>query len=768
MKTYAQRAEEYWHVLCKIIYRNTPLELNKTIEEGVDKSMLQQEAEEMNRKIQFLKKRSRKVYVRTLGILGLIFLLFPYVETLRAQSTDYNRPNPTMDYVSQEIGIYDTKYNALTEQDCRKCHGNSTADRHHATPKVVRDHSCSPCHVICTPGTPNCQNGITLYRNCLTSGCHSWDDVQFGNKKWHHNTDMSASEDCNSCHDPNIIDEITPFRDFQTYPPTVVTPTPYSCENCHYQQPVSVGTGPNHPGHPSTYEHYDSWGNFTGYYAYGKPIYTNLETHHMDFRGNVSTDCYKCHSIDPDNPSWVPENPELIRYCEICHSARTLHAIGPHVSDHDGWRPVGFHAAGSGPNPTTYAKWGPLDYTPQANPGYTDAMQCFGCHGDEVPPWTEDLACNPAIAEISPITGSCGTIVTLRGNCFGDEHIAGRTVQVKKKADPSAAWVDVPIHAWTDSLIEWELPCWGLAPGNYDVKVKTAIGSSNKVVFTIRDSSTALSISPDKGSCGTWITISGSGGFGNFRSQMFSDGYNGVHHVVDFVASSGEYTARSYANWSDTSLDVRIWQPFQDKIDQCSIDPLTGQNRNERNFVQDIGDENHDSLITCGNTAPAYDECEAEPTIPRCTGLDIGTYSVYVKAIYFGDDDASGDLSCGDTIFQVQMSDPVYFELTNNPYVYKLNPKRIELKNILKIFGGNFGPSQELGDCVRIGTQADAMNPALGLGKEETAVRMWSDTLIKVRVAGPGTWQGKTKYVWVEKGGKKSSSKKLFVLAPLP
>jgi hypothetical protein len=55
--------------------------------------------------------------------------------------------------------------------------------------------------------------------------------------------------------------------------------------------------------------------------------------------------------------------------------------IQPHVANTDGWLPIGFHAnpgnppvrggGGPGPNPTTYAKWGAINYTPQVNPGYT-------------------------------------------------------------------------------------------------------------------------------------------------------------------------------------------------------------------------------------------------------------------------------------------------------------------------------------------------------------------------------------------------------------
>lgn len=724
----------------------------------------------MNRKIQFLKKRKRKAYIRTLCILGLIFSLFPHVESLRAQSADYNRPNPTMDYVSQEIGIYDTIYQEQTESSCRKCHGNSTADRHHGVPMVVIDHLCTPCHPACTVGDPDCENGITIHRNCLTSGCHSWDDVRSGNKKWHHNTDMSASDNCIACHNPNIIDEIDPFRGFQAYPPTVVTPTPFSCENCHWQQPASVTGNPNAPGHPSTYQHYDDWGNLINFYEYRQPIYGNMDTHHMDFEGNVASECFKCHSNDPNTPNWDPNDPELIRYCEECHSIRTLHIIGPHVSDHDGWRPVGFHASGSGPDPTTYAKWGPLNYTLQVTPGFSADIQCFGCHGDSVPPWEEDTICNPAVDSQSPITGSCGMIVTLRGDCFGSKLINGRKVQLKLKADPLAPWTNMPTRAWTDTYIEFEIPCWTLTPGNYWVRVHTENGNSNKTVFTLRDHPTLESIIPTRGPCSEWITLNGSG-FDNHQSKMF-DAYHGVTHVIDFVASSGEYTATLYQNWSETSVQVRLYNMFRDQVDTCSIDPLTQQPRNERNFVRDVGNEGAPAGVTCDNAAPIYDECVAEPTIPRCDSLSLGTYAVYINAIYFGDDDASGDLSCGDTIFRVEMSHPKYFELTNNPYVYKLSPKQVVDTyvapfSLLKVYGGNFGPTKKAGDAVRIGTKADAQSVTLGLGTELANINLWSNTLIMTRVRPcPNAWQGKTKYVWVEKGGVKSNYKSLAILAP--
>jgi hypothetical protein len=316
-----------------------------------------------------------------------------------------------------------------------------------------------------------------------------------------------------------------------------------------------------------------------------------------------------------------------------------------------------------------------------------------------------------------------------------------------------------------------------LAQGNYLVRVHTEVGytygNSNRVAFTLTDGGLPLAlITPLRGPCSTIITLNGIG-FQDQRSRILPDQtYYGVHHVVDFVNSNGEFTAIRYVNWSNTQIKVKVYDWFQDGTDTCSINPDTGQPSNERNCVRDIGDENADASVTCDNAAPVYDECAAEPVLKSCNELGLGTYSVYVKAIYFGDDDASGGLSCGDTIFQVETSGPQYFELTNAPYIYNLSPKQIIDVNaapypLLKIFGGNFGLTQEAGDSVRIGKKLDALSSTLGRGEEQTKVVLWSDNLIKVRAKQiPDIWRGKISWVWIEKGGMKSNIKPLAILSP--
>jgi hypothetical protein len=243
--------------------------------------------------------------------------------------------------------------------------------------------------------------------------------------------------------------------------------------------------------------------------------------------------------------------------------------------------------------------------------------------------------------------------------------------------------------------------------------------------------------SPWTGPCGTWIEVVGSS-FGSAQEEM-SDG-TGVRRVVDFVAPSGTYTALKYRNWSDGRFEVRFLNFFEDLIDP---------NTDERNFVQD----------------DASGACPQEPTIRKCGNLEIGVYALYVKSIYFDDADSSGALSCGDNISEVVSSDPVYFELTNEPTIFRLKPTEIEMGGRLIIKGLNFGPTQGSGE-VRIGNRKKAQRPTLGQGKLLNNTRLWSNTVIKVRLTVPLKWGGKRGCVWVEKGGMKSNYKRLKILAP--
>jgi hypothetical protein len=297
---------------------------------------------------------------------------------------------------------------------------------------------------------------------------------------------------------------------------------------------------------------------------------------------------------------------------------------------------------------------------------------------------------------------------------------------MKLNSDPWSAAVNVPVYSWTETQIEFEIPCWTFTAANYKVRVKTNCGGSNAVTFALKEWGTLLSASPDSGPCSTTITLTGSG-FGATRFKAPGPtGEGGIARFVDFVASQGTYTATSYSNWSDTSVDVKFYNFFRDDSEP-------------RNFVAD----------------------GADPIISKCDGGDqtwLGSYSVYFVTVYYTDTDLSGDLTAADVITQTTFSDPVLFELTADPVVYRLNPDSIDSGNRLKILGLNFGPYQTTG-VVRVGKKAQALSALPGQGKLLT-VTAWSNTQLKVKFKAPS---GTTRYVWVEKDGVKSNFKKIKV-----
>jgi len=649
----------------------------------------------------------------------------------------FNRPLPSMDYVPQEIGVYDAAYWELSEDDCRECHGENLAYRHHYSSLVREDGICEPCHdIIADPP------GVIVYRNCTVSagsnGCHDWNSPSdIFNNGWHHNSDLSLPENCVSCHNPNLIAPIGPFRPFYAYPPAVLLPSPFMCENCHWDQDVvahragyAPGISPmEHAGHPSTFDHYDKLGQFIGYYEYGNDIEANYDKHHMGFRSGATTECASCHCADPNDPAWQHDNPELIRYCEICHDRGTLHSIEPHVSDTPGWEAIGFHAGGGGVDPETYRTFWNIE-------------QCFGCHpgGPVEPEVPDERPCSPAIdakaGGIYPDFAGGGTLVTVTGQCFGSGQGEGRSVQVKKISD-GGLWTEMPISSWSDDSIEFEIPNLSLTPGNYRVRIHNEEGAwenSNQVALTYYgEHPMPLIVVPNSGTCGGWLDVVGSPGcFGHVQEEML-DTYQGVYYVVDFVSDSGEtFTALKYRNWSTTSIDVRFLDFFED-----SLDPVTG----ERNFIQD----------------------DSEPTITKCNQLEPGNYALFVRAVTFGDEDGSGGISTGDTILDVSSSDCLEFELVDGPYILRLDPNTIERGRRLKIIGIGFGPLHVDGD-VRIGGKAQAGDPALGKGKLLDVIRVWNETKIVVKLKIPQKYENTDKYIWVERGGKKSNYKKLKVL----
>ncbi|NVM20205.1 MAG: hypothetical protein HWN68_00305 [Desulfobacterales bacterium] len=669
-------------------------------------------------------KEKKALFVGAVVLMLVATVAFVWAYT---PAKDYNRPVPLMDYAPQELGIYDTQYAYLGETDCRICHGNSLVDRHHYSEAAQA--GCVLCHAI----DPDDPNGVVVTNDCAASGCHDTYD-----NGWHHLTQESYTDQCIACHDPGLLGK-TDFVGFDQYPSSVVTPTPFSCENCHWEQTVmaqQVGfdetIATDHlAGHPSTFNHHDPYEPYSrtgGYYfEYGKPVLSNYDTHHMLFAGNVSTDCVRCHSQDPDNPSWDPANLELIRYCETCHTIGSLHKIEPHVGTGgivdtpavNGWEAIGFHLPDVSNTDTT--DLAPTDYRV-----FSANDQCYGCHADLLPDWfPETPADAPAVTGINPKIIPCDSIITITGDYFGNEKTDNRFVVIRPTS--GLTWQEVPIVSWTNDEIRIQIPCWVFADGlNYYIRVHTESGNSGinpSAVFALVSSGTLNGISPDTGACREIITLSGTD-FGTAQ-DMNSGGY-GIYKLVEFVASQGTYVATNYGAWTNSSFKAQFGDVFEDT---------------NGNYIQDTG----------------------EPLIRQCEALGLGVYSVYVRSIYYEDIGAPGyNSGDGDIIHEEKVSDPASFELVTQPVVYLISPAALErthfctdgIKNgVIKIYGWGFGSSQGNGK-VFIGTKKMWLNNN-GVELNRTA---WTSTLIKAAVDVPSAAQDKNVYVWVEKDGVKSDA----------
>jgi hypothetical protein len=208
---------------------------------------------------------------------------------------------------------------------------------------------------------------------------------------------------------------------------------------------------------------------------------------------------------------------------------------------------------------------------------------------------------------------------------------------------------------------------------------------------------------------------------------------DGIYRIVDLYSDSpsaqGTYTALDITNWTDTIVEFNFTQFFEDGDDP-------------RNYIQDPNE------LTIG-----------------CPGVDCSEFEVRIKYISYRDDDLSGDFTSGDTIFGVQTSASKAFTLNNYPDINALHPDSVYRRHYVSIIGDSFGCSQGEGE-VRIAGRPKAQDPQLGLGRLLGTVRLWSNTLIEVRMTVPKKWQGKTAYMWVEKCGMKSNYKAVQILLP--
>lgn len=610
-------------------------------------------------------------------------------------------------------------------------------------------------HCIVCHGDPP-----VMERDCLASGCH--DTIDNGN---HHTTGPALAGVCTPCHSPNLVAEYDDENPLSS-PASMVTPTVQSCDTCHKPHANPLAEWP--PGDP-----------------YPFPIYGTDELEHMGWQG-YSSECSLCHG---DPPTWDPNDPYLIRYCETCHSPETLHLIPGHVptcepepcepvlpyggywyDENEFWteitendRCIACHGAGS-PAPDTMS-WVSQDVgTYDTKFSELVEADCRVCHGettanrhhalvDCIDPSNSPAIDTNACGGMLPIVGARLGHARLMGTDFGDNGQLSLCGDYKVQMGPGDPdpWEDLPVVYWSDTLIDWALPPWTFAPYKYyNVRVTTPTGTSNLRNFYVLPTPTVDRIEDNSGKdaqgpLGSWLTVYSSpdgsqGTFSDAREKWYQDTLGGTCpdffgsiYVVTFTSSSGRLCATVYDKWNKTgnkdSFKFRLQRLWEDV---------------DGDYYRDASEPSNVDL--------------ALPGIP------VGSYSVQVCLIVFSDTDGNGQFSGDeDTIHQVVKSkSDIVYDLTNDPMITRIIPRAQEPKKRIVIRGYNFGPSQG-GSTVNIGRKV--------FDSSSSRIKLWSNTKIRVRIPNYRCdWfkgeESRKRRVWVTVGGVPSNKKTLTVIKP--
>jgi hypothetical protein len=668
----------------------------------------------------------------------------------------YVRPaNPTMDYVPQNIGIYDTFYTYFNEPDCRVCHGTSTAERHHHTTYALGG-DCLYCHYsypITIPAEKDCKvchidNGIIPYPGVPVGG----EDLGFP----HHRSDLADSWQCTACHNPNLLSE-TYTVPVPSYEVSDITPTPGACENCHWQSDQGVDSsgitvGATYPG-TDMVEFMNDWDTWTGLtkpttgpdgLPHPAPIgHSGMQTSGAKWNGTqdnfglgpgvnrfsifmpakpgkdptfgleeqpgkIYSECYLCHSQNPDGSiNTDPDDPNNIRACETCHDIYTLHDIEEHMTTNNIYTVAGVL------NQTIYCEAG-------------SAWKCLACHGNYIglPPTAAET---PAILPLSYNFGSPGVVFDILPDAvsFGLKE-AGDHVEMCQPSvvdcTVAANWEEVPTYSWDEHLIRARVPGWTFAPDtNTKVRVVKAGASpkkSNQRNFTIRKHPEITTLAPSAGQYGDDVIVYGLGFYTNQHTVPSGD--YGFYTYVELSSSNDTYRVIKYPNgvdpWSPGDFGMRL-KPLLDVRTGSPIPP---------------------SLATL---------------------LYVGNWNVTVVTDYFLDDgdgtyfdSATGKLDLrvedvepwnladgpmgtgtGDELVWRERSVPAVFNVNSNPAIWNINSTKIPAGDNMKVTGINFGASQGTGK-VRVGKCLEVIGDlipgtTLPIGDEDGKCEGWTEII---------------------------------------
>jgi hypothetical protein len=240
---------------------------------------------------------------------------------------------------------------------------------------------------------------------------------------------------------------------------------------------------------------------------------------------------------------------------------------------------------------------------------------------------------------------------------------------------------------------------------------------------------------PDIVSCCSIVTLKNQEGcFGEKQDTLDGgDGYDGTYRVI-LLAASHTFVPLNIKKWSNTKVKFKMDEFFEDNND---------------NYLQD----------------------PSEGTVPHACQWP-GTWMVYIKYIYYLDDDVSGNYTVGDTIVSTDQSDygpQIEVDFGAPPHINSATPKEIPRNSKLTLNGYCFGV--EGSHEVRMGVKSKWEDPTLGQGRLLDDIATWDNYKIKVWLDVPQRWENKYRRVWVERPDPenpgmaiKSNNKKVKIL----
>lgn len=675
----------------------------------------------------------------------------------------YERPkNATMDYVPQNVGIYDTYYCDFKESDCRACHGTTTAWRHHANQYAVSGQCASTCHSIGTYTAPE--------RDCKV--CH----IDGGPLEGlgvpaisplgfpHHRTGLAGAGVCTACHSSTVVSDANAVEPPQ-FDPTTITPTPVSCENCHWPSGIAAHgqppladwnlwasfprptTWPDSLAHPAPIE--ANGPVMTGSVVAGDPPptagkpYRPLSGTHHEADGAVAPNCGLCHGTSPGGGYQLdPTYPYAIRACENCHDIYTLHdGIVEHTTD-------GIGGLGMG----GYTVNGSL------NQVILQDQKCVACHGDTVTgPMPVDPGTAPVIGYLDPPMASAGVEVTIYDDTtvagdFGNQGVNDRVVMQQG----ISALITVPVSSWNPDKIVFEVPGATFAAGFVNVAVQKHYMAENNPApggnddsicdpgetcteitrtgaaptpFYLRQHPILNFLSPDSGTWGTTVTINAvSNSYYATRENVYDKNLTscdatetcwGYSTYVKLVASNDEYrvTEMSGDGWTG-GLSAWLGNSIQVKISKMPPAGPAGYGT--------LLDVNTDYYVPLADLYKGNWQLYVVTDYFKMKNLSTGTNPAYMLKHSSGHLTGKINTTDYDLVYR-EISDPLSFFATDTPFISSRTPTSIKAGGLGAVYGVNFGTTQDTSTAYA--TKCDgSMSPLVPL-----TIVQWSNTRVVFR-----------------------------------